>query len=182
MCERCGQREAVVNYIDIEDGVKHSQWLCEDCASDVGLDLPGHEADDLPPTKSSGFEVFLSDMVAGGGEDAAEETPAPDLACPVCRYTFKQLQETGLLGCPECYLVFREHLLPILRRYHRATTHLGKAPRARGPRAERRLEIARLRNALEAAVAAENYEEAARLRDRIHEREADRDDGRTQEY
>lgn len=176
MCERCGQREAVVNYIDIEDGVKHTQWLCESCAGDIGLDLPGQDADDLPAASSSELGIFLGDVVGAEADASAEATAPVHLVCPACGYSFKQLQESGLLGCPECYPVFREYLLPILRRYHRATTHLGKAPRARGPRAERRLEIARLRNALETAVAAEDYEEAARLRDLIRERESTREE------
>ncbi|MDD5718691.1 MAG: UvrB/UvrC motif-containing protein, partial [Candidatus Krumholzibacteria bacterium] len=57
----------------------------------------------------------------------------------------------------------------LLNRYHRTAVHLGKAPRARGPRAALRLELARLRSALEAAIASEDFEDAARLRDLIAE-------------
>ncbi len=170
-CDRCGQRVAVINYIDIEAGIKKAQWLCEECAAEVGLQLPGHEpAVELGAT-AAGLHAFLGNSLSPTPGIGEELTTAADLACPACRYTFEQLKTSGLLGCPECYVVFREHLLPVLRRYHRATTHLGKAPRVRGPRAELRLEIARLRHALEAAVGREDYEEAARLRDFIRDRE-----------
>lgn len=172
-CDRCGQRVAVINYIDIEAGIKKAQWLCEECAAEVGLQLPGHEPPlDLGPP-AAGLNAFLGNTLNGTPEGEGAPPTAPDLVCPACGFTYEQLRNTGLLGCAECYVVFREHLLPVLRRYHRATTHLGKAPRVRGPRAELRLEIARLRQSLEAAVGREDYEEAARLRDFIRDREMD---------
>ena len=60
----------------------------------------------------------------------------------------------------------------------------GKAPGARGPQAALRLEIRQLRSNLEAAVGSEDYEEAARLRDRIaglQERLAAVDEGEREE-
>jgi protein arginine kinase activator len=175
ICERCGQRDAVVNYIDIEDGIKHNQWLCEPCAADVGLELPGHAAPEpeelAPGGKGGALQGFLGGALAAVAETTGTGPGPAELVCPACHYTFVQVQNSGLLGCPECYTVFREYLLPILRRYHRATTHLGKAPRVRGARSELRLEIARLRHSLEAAVSLEDYEEAARLRDLIRDRE-----------
>jgi protein arginine kinase activator len=170
-CDRCGQRLAVINYIDIEAGIKKAQWLCEECAAEVGLQLPGHEPTLELGATAAGLHGFLGHSLSATPEIDDEPAPAPDLACPACGYTYEQLKNTGLLGCPDCYVVFREHLLPVLRRYHRATTHLGKAPRVRGPRAEIRLEIARLRHSLDAAVSREDYEEAARLRDFIRDRE-----------
>jgi protein arginine kinase activator len=185
-CDRCGQREAVVNYIDIEAGIKKAQWLCEECAADVGLQLPGHEPLAGLGATGSGLHDFLGNSLNPTREIGEEPAASTALVCAACGYTFEQLTTTGLLGCPECYVVFREQLLPVLRRYHRATTHLGKAPHLRGPRAELRLEIARLRHALEAAVGREDYEEAARLRDVIRDRELElsrtaRDGGADQE-
>jgi protein arginine kinase activator len=170
-CDRCGQREAVINYIDIEAGIKKAQWLCEECAADVGLQLPGHDPSAELGTTAAGLHGFLGNSLSPTPEAGEDAPPPPELACPACGYTYEQLKDTGLLGCPECYVVFRQHLLPVLRRYHRATTHIGKAPRLRGPRAELRLELARLRHSLEAAVGREDYEEAARLRDFIRDRE-----------
>jgi len=172
-CERCGQREAVLNYTEIEEGVKRRMWLCEVCAAEEGVHLPGQEPAAEGKGLAGGLEVFLGNLVTGAGGEAAD---AVQPACATCGHTLQKFLDSGLLGCPECYGVFREHLLPVLRRYHRSTTHLGKAPRARGPRAALRLEIARLRNGLDQAVACEDYEEAARLRDRIrtHETELSR--------
>lgn len=160
-CERCNERPAKVKYIEIEGGVKRSRWLCEVCAAAEGAAQPTP----TPPSVSldASLQAFL-----GGVASTVEEEPATT-PCPACGITLAQLRETGLLGCSRCYPHFRTYLLPLLHRYHRTAAHLGKAPRARGPRAALRLELARLRSALEAAVAAEDFEEAARLRDLITE-------------
>jgi len=160
-CERCGRRQAAVKYIEIEEGVKRSRWLCEECAAEEGAGPPAKDE-----VVASGLQAFLGEPADAGSD------PAPRAACPACGATLAQLHEIGRLGCPHCYGHFREDLLPVLRRYHRATVHLGKAPRAHGPRAVLRREIGQLRSALEAAVASENYEEAARLRDLIAARQA----------
>ncbi len=163
-CDRCGQRPAAVKYIEIEEGVKRSRWLCEVCAAAEGAARPAVESQ-VPGTLAASLQAFL------GGAQAADEDQATVAACPACGISLKQWQDTGLLGCPRCYTHFRAHLLPLLQRYHRAATHLGKAPRARGPRANLRLEIGRLRGALESAVSREDFEEAARLRDLIKARQ-----------
>jgi protein arginine kinase activator len=150
-CERCQRREAAVKYIEVEEGVKRSRWLCEACAAEEGAQLLPGDAE-----SAAGLQVFL------GGESEPEAPP-----CPTCGAELQQLHDHGLLGCTACYDHFREQLLPLVRRYHGATVHLGKAPGARGPRAALRLELRQRRQDLEAAVAAEDYEEAARLRDEI---------------
>ena len=158
-CERCGQREAAVKYIEVEEGVKRSRWLCEVCAAEEGAQPPPMPTVD---DAAASIQVFLG----------AEAEPAQG-PCGECGAEIQQLHDHGLLGCPHCYTHFREQLLPLLRRYHGATVHLGKAPGERGPRAALRLEIRQLRSALETAVAVEDFETAADLRDHITALQAD---------
>jgi protein arginine kinase activator len=62
--------------------------------------------------------------------------------------------------------------LPLIAKAHDGrTTHCGKVP-SRAPKdARRQAELLNLRQQLEAAIKAEDYESAARLRDRINELE-----------
>ncbi len=156
-CERCGKHEAEARYVEVQDGQKRSRWLCPECAQAEGLHAPAPVA---PLEKSGGLNVFLE-------PDTAEPADAPVEPCPQCGTGIDRLHDLGLLGCPRCYAHFRVQLSPLLRRYHGAAVHLGKAPRARGPQAALRLEIAQVRSALESAVAVEDFEQAAALRDRI---------------
>ncbi|HEX8203401.1 MAG TPA: UvrB/UvrC motif-containing protein, partial [Isosphaeraceae bacterium] len=82
---------------------------------------------------------------------------------------FMQFRSAGRLGCPNDYEVFASGLSPLLLRAHGATRHVGKAPRRR-PGPTSRL---RLRAQLRDAVAREDYETAARLRDQLRQKDAD---------
>jgi protein arginine kinase activator len=166
-CHICGEREATVHYIEIIEGKKTSQWLCHECA-----DREGITPSDTASLAHGGLESFLGEMLKFGPAERERARPATGPACPACGYEYRRLQESGMLGCPDCYRAFHPQLLPMLRRFHGDTTYLGKLPRSHGVQAAARREIAQLKGLLEQAVAMESYEEAARLRDEIRGREA----------
>lgn len=91
--------------------------------------------------------------------------------CPTCSTELAALASDGRLGCPDCYRHFHEELRTILERFHGASAHIGMMPAATTPAELRRREIARFRSLLDRAVAAEDFEEAARLRDQIQDLE-----------
>ena len=81
--------------------------------------------------------------------------------------SFQEFRNTGRLGCPYDYELFRDELMPLLENIHEETRHTGKFPH-RAPRDPvRQTELIQLRNELKRAVAAEDYEMAARVRDKI---------------
>jgi len=159
-CQRCGHHEAAVKFIEVEDGVKRSRWLCEGCAAEEGAH---------PPLPAEDGPINLQAFLGEAPDSLEKEEAVNEAPCPVCGCELDAVRESALLGCPGCYLHFSAHVQPLIQRYHRASTHLGKAPRAREPQAARRLEISQMRTGLEAAVAAEDFEEAARLRDQINQ-------------
>jgi protein arginine kinase activator len=168
-CQICQENEGTIQYTEIVDGQKSIQWLCPACAEREGI-----TPTEGTPLSHGGLESFLGGMLSGpgGGPATTRESPVPSgLACECCGYPFEQLQQKGQLGCPDCYTAFRSQLLPMLRRYHGHISHMGKIPRSFGPDTALRQEVGRLRLQLEQAVAMENYEEAARLRDEIRDRE-----------
>ena len=68
--------------------------------------------------------------------------------------------------------MFGEHLERLLERAHDgATHHVGKAPKSAGTTRVAQQDLRRLRRQLADAVAAEDYERAAELRDSIRELE-----------
>jgi len=58
-------------------------------------------------------------------------------------------------------------LTPLLENIHGETRHCGKTPRRQPQTKQTQSELIQLRNRLQVAIDKENYEEAARLRDRI---------------
>jgi protein arginine kinase activator len=95
----------------------------------------------------------------------------PNRQCPVCGIKFVEFRNSGRLGCPHDYQEFREELSPLLENIHGETRHCGKTPRRQPQNQQMQSELVQLRKQLLTAVNKENYEEAARLRDRIRQLE-----------
>jgi protein arginine kinase activator len=109
----------------------------------------------------------LSQLVKGG--PAVRESEAVPAACPSCGLAYAEFKAKGRLGCPACYAAFGPVLVPLLEKVHGAATHRGKTPeRVKGVLASRR-QLAEIEEQLSQAVANEEYEKAAQLRDRIRE-------------
>jgi len=160
-CQRC-QEEASVHLTESAQGRRREVHLCADCAREAGLVPP---ADEAPPPLALDA-VVQGLIVAHVGELVGE---LAGLTCPVCGLKFMEYRARGRLGCPHDYQVFARGLLPLLQRTHGATRHVGKVARSRPAAADR----LRLRSGLRDAVAREDYEEAARLRDLLRLKDAD---------
>ena len=88
-------------------------------------------------------------------------TPKLPKSCPACNTTFADFNKHGLFGCPKCYDFFEKDLMELFKNLHGTFLHVGSSPEPDAAET--------LRKQLQAAVAVEDYEEAARLRDLIKE-------------
>jgi protein arginine kinase activator len=159
-CQRC-QDEASVHLTETVDGRRRELHLCASCARKAGV-LPSEGA-----PNSVALDSVVEDLiVAHVGELVGE---LAGLTCPDCGLRFMEYRARGRLGCPNDYQVFARGLLPLLNRAHGATRHVGKVARPRPAAAER----LRLRTRLRDAVAREEYETAATLRDQLRLKDAD---------
>jgi protein arginine kinase activator len=159
-CQNCGE-PATVHLTEIADGEKIEKHLCEQCAAEEGITIKSN----VPISQLlEDFILQASDSAKGQGEPS----------CPVCGLGFSEFRESGLLGCPHDYDAFGEQLEPLISRAQGgATQHVGKVPKRAGLDQKRQNRILRLRAELKGAVAAEDYERAAILRDQIRELEAE---------
>ena len=133
--------------------------LCDACSKEKGVEDPKAFA--------------LADLLLGIGAAEEIEKGAPTQKCPVCGFTQTDFKKTGRLGCSTCYVTFAEGLGALLKAMHKGTEHIGKLPQ----RAHREVEINHrmrtLTENLQKAVAEENYETAASLRDQIKQLESE---------
>ena len=166
-CDQCNEREAVVHLTQIVEEQVTTQHLCEQCAAERGrgeLHAPAQDAARELPRRHG--------QVAAGPRGTGSR-----VACPGCGATLQDFREAGRLGCGECYATFGAELRDLLRRLHGSTTHVGDrylAPGATagGAACRENLSVTEdpavaLRDRLRAAVAAEDFELAAELRDRL---------------
>jgi len=87
--------------------------------------------------------------------------------CPGCGLSEEQFRARGRLGCGECYKIFAKTLEPILVKVHGSTEHHGKIPQESARSLDLKTELRKLQEDLQRAILAENYERAAKLRDKI---------------
>jgi len=165
MCQ-CGKKIATIHVTEIINGEKKELHLCEDCAKEKKLLVAS------APQVMDLSEV-LGKIVAAASE--ADDDELNEAVCPDCGLSFREFRACGRFGCPRDYEVFRKGLEPLLERIHGTSEHRGKRP-ARPAAARRRDRLARLRAELEKAVAAEEYERAARIRDQIYSLKKELDD------
>lgn len=88
--------------------------------------------------------------------------------CPECGMTMAVAGKTGRLGCPYCYTHFADRLAAYLRRIHGPAVHSGKIPKSSGETLKNRRMLTELKEKLSGAIAAQEFEECARLRDEIN--------------
>jgi protein arginine kinase activator len=166
-CSSCGEREGVVSLTQIVEGDVRTVSLCAKCAAEKGIETGVGIAD----TPLGGFLAALGE--AAGPDQAL--AAALEIACPGCGATLKDFRETGRVGCARCYSAFDAPLRELLRRLHGSTHHTGRKyaggerhPEAEAPRQDNARE---LREQLRRAIASEQFELAAELRDRLRDRE-----------
>ncbi len=158
-CQSC-QKSATVHLTDIVGGKKKEVHLCQECA----------EKQELLKQQELNLSAILQTVI--GPHLGAPTDELSRLTCPACGIKYMEFKAEGRLGCPHDYEVFRAALLPLLERIHRAARHGGKRPPHAAAHTARHAELRLLRQQLRRAVDGEAYEEAARLRDQIRQKEA----------
>lgn len=158
LCQRCNTSKATVHITDTAPK-KRERHLCEDCAEKEGVIVKQHHH-----TANTILQEFIKQKVG------ADETD--DLTCPHCGMTFQEFQSKGVLGCPHDYEVFHRVLTPLLERAHGGgTQHMGKVPPKANAAVKQQAGLIKLRRELQDAIEQENYERAAKVRDRIKDLE-----------
>ena len=163
-CKTCKKAIATIFVADLEGwGVVGEQHLCSACAEQAGV-IPAKQ-----PLKLDLQDLF--GLTEGKPRRGGSKTE--DHACPGCGMSLSDFKVRGRLGCPRCYEVFRDELMPLLQRIHESQTHTGRLPGtlAEAPAGPDEHELSDLRRRLEDAVRGERYEEAARLRDDLRRAE-----------
>ena len=97
-CERCKKNEATIHLTEIIKDIKSEVHLCEACAREVGLNA-----------KLSNFSLSMPEMLSFLDLTEIDST-AEDFYCKVCGYSYLEYNKTGKLGCPDCYISFKESL------------------------------------------------------------------------
>ncbi len=150
-CEICNQKEAIVHFKHVDDGEMRELNICEDCAAKNGLSIQ-------PPDLLTDFLMGKSKKPVSGKQPRAQVRK-----CAACGLSDVEFQKVSRFGCASCYDVFESEVEDVARAVQKGNRHVGRFPHTVNSEEDK----ARLRGMLDEAVAVQNFEEAARIRDVI---------------
>ncbi|HEY5621960.1 MAG TPA: UvrB/UvrC motif-containing protein [Pontiella sp.] len=171
-CECCHKAEATIHLTQVIDGEVKKLNMCQACAEENGIDLNS--------------PISITDVLLGLGNAQGLTPPKTDLSefdlsCSRCQMTRAEFKKRARLGCSECYNAFMGELNALTQAMHHSRQHVGKIPARQGNEARVTAQIAALKKDIETAIAKEEYEVAAALRDKIrnlrNSMKPDEDDG-----
>lgn len=155
ICENCGKNEANVHLTQIINGQKQELNICENCAREIeGFQSPFSFQNIL-----SGIMDYMS--------PAVQTVKSYEAVCKNCGTSYNDFKKTGLLGCSECYKSFAPYINTVVKRVQGNTEHAGKIPQKQGKGIIERRKLFKLKEELQKAIANEEFEKAAQLRDEI---------------
>ncbi len=136
--------------------------LCETCAKERGLFDPQaltFAEKFFPEELKERVDRIVRELSGqAAGQKPARRLPADIITqCPACGFTIEDYRRTSRLGCPDCYSVFAREFTTLSSTAADSPESAGDEPPSR-EKLERRLRE---------AVAREDYESAARLRDEL---------------
>ena len=161
MCEDCGIRPAKFHLMTIINGDRVEQNLCPTCMAKHQKQIPGIDFSNLAGILNSILEGKDTQ------EQARQEEKYEGYVCEQCGMTYAEFQKCGMLGCANCYQAFKTPMTALLQRVHGNTQHAGRVPDGMHSGTSIRMNIDRLKQKLQQAVADEEYEQAAKYRDAI---------------
>lgn len=173
LCSICHKNAATIHIQEISGKEKKTLHLCQECAAKKMQEDSSFQSLNLAEVLYNISSQFSAEQKT---DDPGENEEHTGLYCRSCGWDYAGFRKTGRLGCPNCYEAFYDILKNAIGAMHRGTTHTGKIPDTFSGElpAEGAVNLSVLKNELQKlqaslnqAVANEEYERAAILRDKI---------------
>ena len=169
ICQQCHKNTATQVVRVVRNGKSTELEICNECAKSH---FP------LPEVLSSLTDILLNIVneispspltlkKVAGGEDSVAPPPSASSApsCRTCGLTRDALVEQRRFGCPDCYTAFPDDVATFLQELQYGERHIGRVPRF----ARLRHRVAELKRELAKAIDANDFTNAAQVRDKIRE-------------
>ena len=164
-CEICNNNEAIVHVQQIIGNEEINVHICEKCAFEKGISN----------NPSDALDVSLKDLVAGLVDLSILKRRKDVSTCPGCETSIKNIRKKGALGCPQCYSVFQKEISRLVEEECEDTQYTGRLPVNIENQKKLLENQTNLQHDLEAAIANEDYEKAAMIRDQLSKLEQKRE-------
>ena len=149
LCDYCQKHEATNVLKQTVNGKTRLLHICDSCAN------------------SMLFSNLFSDFSVNHIFTHGLKPVRAKKVCDKCGMTLDDIMSTGKVGCDRCYDVFAGDLSRSIEKIHGKSNPVGKAPRSAAGKLKQKNELAALREQLQKLIEAQQFEQAAVVRDRI---------------
>lgn len=161
-CDGCKKNEAHLVLHMITNGQVATRSLCMECAKKAHDEMA--QAFSTMGMALTGMEEMRPDKIT----QERESLRLPRMICASCRTAYESIDHDTVFGCPQCYQAFHdqviEHLSSLRDQESTAEPAVEPLNLERSP-----VTVSELRERLNEALKAEDYEQAISLRDRLKE-------------
>lgn len=155
-CFSCGAEARTVEVRSIVGKKEHTLHLCHACARAYGI----HTDRRREPEVTSLYASLLS---SGAGPDASDDSDE----CGACGTSWAQLRRSRQAGCPACYATFASDISRMIGGSRDELRHTGRLPESLLRFRTLIVDRENLKDDLRRSVEDEDFESAARIRDRL---------------
>ncbi|MEA2015941.1 MAG: UvrB/UvrC motif-containing protein [Actinomycetota bacterium] len=166
-CDFCNKNKATIYLIKIQDNRIERINICDECAEKFSLHSDKDFYKDLPEIIYKLFGAGSKDITDRVKKVWGNLSYRNNRQCPDCGIDLKTIKKTGLAGCSNCYSELGKALLPLIKNIQGSLESKGKIPLRTSKKIRIEKSIKSLKNKLKNEVIIENFEEAARIRDKI---------------
>ncbi len=171
ICDNCRKNEASIHLIQLDSNGEVKKFdLCKDCVKDLAF-LSDEEMSGGNFKNSSSILAidlgFFNDNESFDLFSSLNSSNKENRRCQYCNISLNAIKKLGRVGCPRCYEEFKEELNPLIKLIQTGIEHKGKVPINCNKRLKIAKKIKDLKFMLEEQIITENFEEAAKLRDKI---------------
>ena len=193
ICTNCNKNPAVVSFNQITDESNQPKSLCLECMfqmvtsgdvssledvfknmpiSGMGGTIKLSTIMPINPGESTSLEDIFKGIMSSLKGAKTQSLPVHTSLCITCGMNHEDFKSGGKFGCNACIQAFSNEIVVLLKSVHGSVKHVGKFPKTNGNTIKAKHQVDTLRLDLKKAIADENYEQAALLRDQIRELEA----------
>ncbi|MCE5328984.1 UvrB/UvrC motif-containing protein [bacterium] len=171
ICDNCRKNEASIHLIQLDSNGEVRKFdLCKDCVKDLAFlsDEEMSGGDFKNSTSILAIDLgFFNDNESFDLFNSLNSADKESRRCQYCNISLSAIKKLGRVGCPRCYEEFKEELNPLIKLIQTGIEHKGKIPLNCNKRLKIEKKIKDLKFMLEEQIIIENFEEAAKLRDKI---------------
>lgn len=167
-CDFCNKNEATIHLIKIQGSNVEKINICRECAKDFSFLNEEDFYGDLTKIFYKIFQSGKGSTQSGNSKKILKDLSfRRNLKCSICGMDLKAIKRTGKVGCGNCYSEFKDILFPVIKSIQGSLENKGKIPVNTSKKIRLEKSIKDLRYKLQREIIIENFEGAAKIRDKI---------------